>query len=166
MATSLNINGYNVGTDIQLTIADAFGDVFPAEVLGHVMDFSSRSEDTLLKVTPISNGGIPIYQTIWAGHSGRMRFARVNGALQSMVVSMMDGYHRLGLIPQWIVTASILNRDGTIDEYAWSGLQWTKPSHGDYRHEKEVDMEIDFSASILRITGGYSPFLANFPVAA
>lgn len=164
MAGALNINGYNVGTDISLIISDEFGDVFPADVLGHVMEFNSRSEDTLLKVSPISNGGIPIYQTLWAGHSGKLSFTRVNGALASMIISMMNAYHQAGIIPQWAIQAGVLNRNGQVDQYLWQGLQWSKPDLGDFRHEKEVTMSLDFSASVLNITGGALPFLSKFPV--
>ncbi len=163
MAGTLNLNGYNVGTDIAVVISDDFGDVFPADFLGHLMEFNSQADDTMLKVTPISNGGIPIFQTLWAGHSGKMSFTRVSGALASMTVAMMNAYHSAGIIPQWNISGSVLNRNGTVDEYLWSGVQWTKPREGDFRHEKEVTQELDFSASLLTITGGALPFLSNFP---
>jgi hypothetical protein len=163
---SFNLSGFNVGTDVSVTISDIYGDVFPADLLGHLMEFDSEAEDTELKIIPITNGGRPIYQTIPGGHSGNMMFTRVNGNFQAMVNELYNAYHDVGLITQLSITANVLNRDGTVDEYLWSNAQLKKPRFGNFHATKEVDMRLGFSASVLTITGGASAFLTGLAAAA
>jgi hypothetical protein len=163
---NVNLLGYNVGTDASVTISDQFGDVFPADLLGHLMEFDSESEDTELKIIPITNGGVPIYQTIPGGYMGNMQFARVNGNFQAMVSELWNAYHQQGLITQLSLTLNVLNRDGSVDEYLWSNMQIKKPRFGNFRHEKEVDMRMGFSASLMTISGGSTQFLSLPALAA
>ena len=163
---AISLLGYNVGTDSQITISDQFGDIFPADLLGHVLDFESESEDTELKITPISNGGVPIYQTIPGGYRGKVMLARVNGNMQAMVAELWNAYHNRGIITQLSMAQYVLNRDGTIDEYLWSNMQLAKPRFGNYRHEKEVDMSFDWRASVLSVVGGSTAFLTGLDALA
>jgi hypothetical protein len=163
---SFSLAGYNVGTDISVTISDIYGDVFDAQMLGHLMEIDIEAEDTELKIIPITNGGRPIYQTIPGGYSGNMMFTRVNGNFQAMVVELYNAYHDIGLITQLSITTNVLNRDGTVDEYLLSNAQIKKPRFGNFRHEKEVDMRLGFSASVLTISGGASPFLSGLAAVA
>jgi hypothetical protein len=163
---AVNLFGYNVGTDSNVTISDAYGDIIPADLLGHVMDFEMESEDTELKIVPISNGGVPIYQTIPGGYRGKCSLARVNGNLQAMVAELWNAYHSQGLITQLSISQNVLNRDGTIDEYLWSNVQIAKPRFGNYRHEKEVDMSFDIRASVLTVVGGATAFLTGLDAIA
>jgi hypothetical protein len=165
MASSV-LNGYNVGADISLTISDAYGDVFPAEALSHLTEFDAESEDVEVKVTPISLGGVPIYQTIWYGIRGHMTFARVNGSFESMIISLMNGYYDQGLIPFFTISQTVRNRDGTLDEYMFMGCQWVRPRFGNFRATKEVDMAVEFRAQRVVGTGALAPFLGGLPVAA
>lgn len=162
MATSV-LNGYNVGTDVSLSISDSYGDVFPAEALAHITEFDCESDDVEIKVTPISFGGVPIYQTVWNGIRGRLMFARVNGSFQSMVINLMDSYFNLGNIPFFTITETVMNRDGTVDEYMYVGCQWVRPRFGNFRATKEVDMSFDFRAQRAVLTGALTPFLASLP---
>lgn len=158
------INGFSIGTDISISISDQFGDLFPAESLGHVMEFDSESEDVELKIIPITNGGIPVYQTIWSGVRGRLMFTRTNGALSSMIIGLMTAYHEAGLIVNFGITGTVMNRDATTDEYMWVGVQWVRPRFGNFRATKEVDEQLEFRAQRLISTGGATPFLGNLPI--
>lgn len=160
MAT-INGTGYNIGTDIGVSVADNFGDAFPIDALGLMMDFDSTADSSIIKVVPITNGGKPLFQTVWNGGTGKISFTRVNGNLQSMALELMAAYHTLGIIPVFSIAASILNRDGTIDEYLYSGVQWNMPHFGNFAALKEVNQSIDFSWSDCIKTGAASPFLTN-----
>lgn len=157
----LNGTGYNIGVDLSVACSDDQGDSFPLQALGHVMDFDSDADDTEIKIVPISNGGKPLFQTVWAGGHGRIMFTRVNGNLQNMILQLMAAYHGIGLIPQFSLATAILNRDGSVDEYLYSGVQWNKPRFGNYKALKEVDQALDFSWSDCVMTGGASLFLPN-----
>jgi hypothetical protein len=155
------INGFNIGVDASITIADSFGDIFPAEALGHVMEFDSESEDVEVKVVPISFGGVPIYQTLFSGIRGRLMFTRVSGSFQSMIISLMNAYHDAGIMPFFSITQTVVNRDLSTDEYLYIGGQWVRPRFGNYRATKEVDLTLEFRAQRMIGTGGLTPFLVG-----
>jgi hypothetical protein len=159
--TGFIINGFNVGTDVSFSVQDNFGDAFPLDALGLLMEADMKSMDKKLDVTPISNGGVPLFLTIWAGVSGSFSFTRTDGSMQNMIMDLMDAYFSSGIIPIFSMQASVLNRDQSIDEYQLSGLQWNDPSFGNFRAEKEVDQKIEFRASLLTRTGGAAPFLTQ-----
>lgn len=160
------LSGFNVGTDLNVGISDNFGDAFPVDALGHMMDFDSTAATSTIKVVPITRGGKPLFQTVWNGGHGRITFSRVNGNLQSMMLQLMQAYHDSGIIPVFEITASVLNRDGSIDEYQYSGVQWETPHFGNFRALKEVDMGLDFMWSDCTLTGAASPFLTGLANAA
>lgn len=161
----INGQGYNIGTDLSVVVSDDQGDVFPLEALGHVMDFESEADDSELKIVPISNGGKPLFQTIWVGGHGTIMFSRVNGNLQKMTLELMAAYHQAGLIPIFSLSTNILNRDGSVDGYLYTGVQFSKPKFGGYRALKEVDQNLSFSWSDCVATGGAAPFLAGLAAA-
>lgn len=159
-------SGFNVGTDAAVVIADAFGDVFPAEALGLLMEFDSESTDRELEAVPISQGGIPVFQTIWAGGRGRMMFTRANGAMSNLVSTLMQAYYNSGLISQFTLSLAVLNRDGSIDDYLYTGVQLSRPRLGNFRSEKEVDMQIEFRWAQLILTASPAPALPALAAAA
>ena len=160
MATNLTVNGFNVGTDASVTIRDQFGDVFSADMLGHLMSLESESEDNTIKVTPITNGGVPVYQTLWNGISGSLMFTRTGPAFNRMVMDLMDAYHTMGIIPQFTISVDIRNRDTSIDSYLYAGVQFSRPKFGTFHGVKEVDMRMGFHAATMSGTGALTSFLA------
>ena len=158
--------GYNVGTDASIVMQDNWGDTFPLTDLGHVMDIDTKATDTAIKIVPISNGGIPIHQVVWEGGTGSLMFTRVNANFQQMILDLMNAYHQNGIIPQFSLSLSILNRDGTVDEYLYTGVQFTKPDFGNFKAMKEVDQKVDFVWSQCVSTGGTAAFLAGLAAAA
>lgn len=162
----INLAGYNVGTDAAITIADQYGDVFPVSYFGHLVDFDSKLMNTKLSVIPITNGGVPIFQTIWGGVQGSMRLVRVNGAFAAMFLELANAYHTQGLITQLSMSLNVLNRDGTVDEYLFNNMQFSDPNLGNFRNTKEVDMSVNFEASQEFAVGNVSTLLTNLPIAA
>ena len=161
MAGIILPNGYNVGTDAAVTISDAYGDVFTAQQLGLLTDFRSAADSIELKVTPITNGGIPVLQTIWNGVTGSMMFVRQGPAFQAFFLETILAYHQSGIIQQFGISMEVQNRDGSVDEYLLSGVQFTKPDFGNFAAVKEVDMSLAFNASIMTKAGGATTFLTG-----
>lgn len=156
---ALTINGFNVGTDLGMTISDNYGDIFQAETLGRLIEFDCIAEDAPLKVTPIDNGGVPIYQTLWNGLSGTITFVRGGPIYGQLFIDLANLYYGSGIIPQFTIATEVRNRDGSADEYLLTGVQFTKPSFGNFRSLKEVDMKLNFNASLLEATGSASSLL-------
>ena len=162
---TINGSSYSIGTDLGVSVSDNYGDQFPISALGLLMDFDTKAHSSMIKVTPITNGGRPIFQTVWNGGDGRMTFTRQNGNLQAMVLDLMTAYHTRGIIPVFGLAASILNRDGTIDEYLYSGVQWETPDFGNFAALKEVNNGISFNWSQCVKTGGPTAFLTGVAAA-
>ncbi len=158
---AITIQGFNVGTDASFAVTDAYGDIFIDDSLGYLMEFESQSQDIDLKIVPITQGGIPVYQTLWSGVQGTLMITRVGPSFQQLFMDLMNGYYVAGLIPQFTLTLNVRNRDATVDEYLYSGLQWLRPRFGNFRGTKEVDMQVDFHASLVQATGTLSAFLSN-----
>lgn len=166
MAGSAVINGFNVGTDLSFVLQDQFGDVLSASMLGHLVEFESQSNDKSLEVTPITTGGIPIYQTVWNGITGDMRFARVNGAFQQTFSDLMSSYFIAGIIPQMNLQVRVRNRDGSVDTYLYLGFQFSKPRFGSYQAVREVDVRVSWMASTMISKSGAGGVLLGLLQAA
>jgi hypothetical protein len=163
---AVTVQGFNIGTDASVTISDSFGDVFTANDLGYLMDFDSEADDSEIKITPITGGGVPVFQTVWNGGRGRLMYTRMNGNFQQMILDLMAAYYSSGIIPQFALSLSVLNRDSSVDEYLYTGMQFTKPKFGNFRALKEVDQAVDFVWSQCVATGGLTAFLTNLAAAA
>lgn len=161
----VSINGYNVGTDVSIAFQDSYGDSFTSDQLGYLMDFTSESEDVKTKITPITGGGKPVYQTLWNGVNGSMMFTRVGPAFQQMFMDLMAAYFNNGIITQFTMSVNVRNRNGSIDEYLYTGLQFERPRFGDFRSTKEVDMRVSFSASQMTANGTGQAFLTGVAAA-
>ncbi len=166
MPTSTIINGFNVGTDVSWVLQDQFGDVLPASSFGHLIEFESQSNDKTIEVTPITTGGIPIYQTVWNGINGDMRFARANGRFTQMFSDLMSSYYIGGIIPQMNLQARVRNRDGSVDTYMFVGFQFSKPRFGSFQATREVDMRVSFMASTMVSKSGVGGVLLGLLNAA
>ena len=159
------LNGFNIGTDLSATVTNDFGDNFTLEALGLLTEFEVESLDKELEVMPISQGGVPVFQTVWSGWRGRLGFARADFSLQQMAIDMQDAYFNNGVITQFSMFVSVLNRNGSIDEYQLTGVQFSKPKPGNFRAEKEVDMTMEFKASRMSGTGPAGAFLQGLAAA-
>lgn len=163
---ALSINGFNIGTDARFAITDQFGDVFVDSDLGYLDEFDSESEDVDIKLTPITNGGIPIHQILPNGCRGRMIFTRFGNTFQQIWIDLENAYYSSGLIPQFSLQLSVRNRDSSIDEYIFTGLQFMRWRFGNFRSTRQVDMQCEFRASLLTTTGVAAAFLQGLSVAA
>lgn len=163
---AINIQGFNVGTDASFAITDSYGDILVDDSLGYLMDFESQSQDMSLKVIPITKGGIPVYQTLWSGVQGSLAYTRFGPTFQQMFMDLMQAYHFGGLIPQFGMTLNVMNRNGSVDEYLYTGVQFSRPRFGNFRATKEVDMRVDFHASLVQGSGALQVFLGALAAAA
>lgn len=160
---TVQINGFNVGSDVSFAIMDQFGDVFSESMLGLMTQFDIRSVDTKMKVTPISQGGVPVLQNIPNGLRGTMTFVRVGPAFSQLYVDLSQGYFNAGLISQMSIEMTIRNRDGSTDNYQIDGVQLSDWDFGDFRGTKEVDCRLSIEAAQMYTAGTLSSFLGNLP---
>ena len=163
---SLSVNGFNVGTDASFVVTDNLGDVFFDDSLGHLMDFSTEAVDQMIKVQPITRGGVPVFQTTWNGGTGHMMYSRFGPTFQQMFLDLAAAYHASGIIPQFNLQLGVRNRSMVVDTYLYTGVQFTQPKFGNFRASKEVDMSVNFGWSTCTGTGALASFLSSVAQAA
>ena len=146
------INGFNIGQDAQITITADNGQAFPAEQLGHLMEFEADWDDTEIKVVPITHGGKPLYDVIPHGITGRMSFTRMNGALSAVFADLMNDFYDNGLRHKFKISVRVLNRDGTVDTYLFDECSISKAKFGNFRADKEVDQSFSFRSQNMTTT--------------
>jgi len=144
--TSLTVNGYNIGTDVSVTISDQYGDTFNAGSLGHLRSIEATWDMENQKIQPITRGGKPLYLSIPSGMTGNMHFTRFNGALSSIFVELYQAFYSAGLLPKWTISCQVLNRDGTTDQYIFTGVVFGRPQWGNFADIREVDQTFEFNA--------------------
>lgn len=162
MATA-TIQGFNVGSDVSFAIMDQYGDVFSQDMLGLMTHFDIRSVDVKMKVTPISQGGVPVNQCIPNGIRGSMTFVRTGPSFHQLYLDLSQGYFTAGIISQMYIMVNVRNRDGSVDEYQLDGVQLCDWDFGDFRGTKEVDLRLSLEASQMYGSGTLLTVLNNLP---
>ena len=157
------VNGLNIGTDISVTISDNYGDVFTDADIGNMMSFNVSMDMHMLKVTPITNGGKPIYRSIPNGLSGTMEYVRVNGNITSIFTVLYAAFYNAGLLPTFTITVTVINRNGTTDEYIFPEVVFHTPDFGRFDGISEVRQKIDFSGPEILSTTNLASILSGMP---
>lgn len=156
------LNGFNVGTDVSVTLQQIETQVIiPAFLLGHLDEFQPDQEDTTIRVVPITNGGKPLYNTVYLGWRGNMKFTRANGNLTGIFATLEKAYFDSGLLAHWNLLATVMNRDGTTDQYMFTAGTLQRHQLGNFRATKEVDMAFEFNFQRMVLTAGYATLVPS-----
>lgn len=164
MASFTVNDSFNIGTDVSFVLSDNYGDVLTPEELGNLMSLDISFDLHMLKITPISNGGRPLYQAIPNGITGSMEFVRVNGNLTSIFTTLYKAFYNEGLLPHFTLTASVLNKGGQVDEYILPDLVLHTPDFGNFDGIEEVRQKVGFSCPTIESTTNLASVLAGIPV--
>src|SRR5262249_20996269 len=160
----LKINGFNVGQDLSLSIRDDRGTVVGAWQLGHMIDFDANADDVELKITPVTNGGLPLFDRSPNGWHGSINFVRADGTIANMFAAMDSNFYRFGRRTWFTMQTSILNRDGSVDKYSWTRCSFSRPKFGRFQADKEVDTGFNFRAQQMLNASGIVPLLVGVGV--
>lgn len=160
---NVQVNGFNVGSDVSFAIMDQWGDVFSESMIGLMTQFDIRSIENKMKVTPISNSGIPVLQNTPNGLRGTMTFVRTGPAFSQLYVDISQGFFNAGIISQLFIMMNVRNRDGSVDEYQLVGVQLSDWDFGDFRGTKEVDCKMSIEAAQMYGSGSLASMLNNMP---
>jgi len=156
------INGFSIGQDLDLSIRDSRGNIINWFQMGHGMEFDANRDDVELKVTPITSGGKPLFDTLPAGWSGRIVFTRVDGSVSNLFAALDQNFYALGRREFFTFFVSILNRDGSTDQYQFTRVSMSRASFGNFRADKEVDQTITWRAQELISNSGLLPPIVGF----
>jgi len=162
MAFTVN-DSFNIGTDISFVISDSYGDTFTADDLGDLLSINATFDLHMLKITPITNGGRPLYQAIPNGITGDMEFVRTNGNITSIFTVLYKAFYNEGLLPHFTLSVSVLNKGGQVDEYIFPDMVFHNPDFGLFSGIDEVRQKISFSCPTIESTTNIASILAGVP---
>lgn len=153
---TFGVNGsFNIGQDISVVWQHLdSGIVIPTFLLGHVTEFDASQDDTILRVIPITDGGRPKLNTVYHGWTGHMIFARYNGNLTGIMAALEKNFYDNRQMSHWNIMATVVNRDGSTDQYLWNNGVLGRGTQGNWRADKETDMRIEFQAESMVVTSG------------
>lgn len=159
---AFQINGYNIGTDASVSIQHVeSGIVLPVALLGHLMELQFDQEDTVIRVVPISNGGKPLYNVVYLGWRGHLMLTRLNGALTAIMSALEKDYFDNGHLNHFNMLVTVLNRDGSTDQYLFTAGVMSRHQGGNFRADKEVDQRVEVQFQRMILTAGIA---ALFPI--
>lgn len=161
MASSITLfpNDFNIGKDISGQIADDTGNSRNFLQIGHLMQMRIEQRERLIRTVPITNGGIPLLETIWEGGSIHFRWTRARGNMEFMTLQAANNFFLLDLRPNFTINWFISNKDGTTDSFQAIGCKMTRPELGMFSADKEVDQSQTFEFTRATIVGPNAPAL-------
>lgn len=141
----------NVGQDISITFTNDTGQVVPADSLGLVMNFTAKSENIKLKVTPISHRGRARRRSIPNGWNGSIKWTRINGNVTKLIAGLSNDFYETGALRLFSLSATITNRDGSQDKYLFTNCSLSDGDFGNFEANKEVEQELSFEAEAMNV---------------
>jgi hypothetical protein len=148
-------DSFNIGQDVSLSLQHLeSGVVIPITAFGHLMEFDATQEDRDLIIIPITDGGKPKLNVVYQGWSGHMIFTRVNGIFTGLFAALEANFYNARQLSHFAIQATVLNRDGSTDQYLWSNTILHRATGGNWRADKEVDQRVEFRADSMVVTGG------------
>ncbi len=157
------LNSFNIGQDASVSLLyQPTGIVIPAATLGHLMEIDADQLARGVKIIPITNGGRPKLVNVYEGWNGRLTWSRMNGVLVGIMASLEQNFYN-GIRAQWNIIVTVVNQDGTIDEYTFTNVVLTNPKFGTYRADREVEQPVSFEAEYMVVNSGYGTLV---PLAA
>jgi hypothetical protein len=157
-------NAFNVGQDFSATISDG---LFTRNLdeFGQLEMFRARALTKKIEVAPISRGGKHLYRTLYAGAEVHVRWARVFAAMQYLWTALQNNYFNQHQFTSFIIAASVINRDGTVDQHLFTGCEIDDPDFGDFEGAKQVNNEMNLRCQQYQVISPNAPPPGGSPLA-
>jgi hypothetical protein len=151
-------NAFNVGTDVSASISNPqTGSNRNLDEFGQLEEFRARSLTTKIEVTPISRGGVRLFRTLYGGAEIDIKWAKVFSALQYFWNALQNNYFQLHQFTSFVIAASCINRDGTVDEFQFTGCEADGEDLGDFMGTKAVNNELKFRCQTFQMVSANAP---------
>lgn len=150
-------NDFNIGKDVSGRLYDDSGASKALSQIGHLLESRVELRDTIIRKVPITNGGIPLIETIWEGGSLHLRFTRARGNVEYMTLQAMQNFFQLDLRPNFSFAWRIANKDGSIDQFLGIGMKLTRPDLGRFSGTTDVEQSLTFEATQFKWVGPNAP---------
>ena len=166
MASSFTLfpNDFNIGKDVSGQIADDTGTSRNFIQIGHLLQLRIMQHERLVKTTPITNGGIPLHETIWESGELHFQWQRARGNVEFMTLTAANNFFLLDLRPNFTVNWFVSNKDGSVDSFQAIGCKMTRPELGAFSADKEVSQSQIFAYTQATLVGPNAPALGASPL--
>jgi hypothetical protein len=159
MASSIVLfpNDFNIGKDVSGVISDDTGASKSFIEIAHLLQFSVVQHERLVKSTPITNGGIPLIETIWEDGEIHLMWERARGNVEFMVMQAAANFFALDLRPNFTVNWFVQNKDGSQDSFQAIGCKITRPELGKFSADTKVNQSQIFAFTRAFLVGPNAP---------
>lgn len=147
---NIPVNNFIVGQNSLVTLTDDQGNTFLLSDFGHLIEFDASADDTLIKVRPITNGGLALSRRIPHGWTGRMTFGKFNGLFNDYIALQEENFYNLGVQRFATMIVTVFNVDGSTSNYVFTRVVLHKPTFGTFRSDREVEITCQFEAQELQ----------------
>jgi hypothetical protein len=146
MASAI-INSFNVGTDASLTITNnSNGGLVVLD--GKKTSFNAKSEDKVIKSSPIDNGGIPDHRVIADGWTGTIEVDRANADFGSLYSVLEQNYYAGAPQAYFVITVTVQRPDGSgVDRTQFLNAVFHGYDPGTFTKDNKVSSRVSFSAA-------------------
>lgn len=155
------VGDHNKGQNISISITTDTGQVIPAASLGLVMKFSSKLINDKQKLTPISHGGKTRVRNLPEGWQGDIEWARVNGNVKRFVLAYVNYFRETGNIRLFSLNVTILNPNGTTEEYLYKNCSLGDFDAGSWEGNKHVTQGLPWEAEDCVEVSANTPVVAG-----
>jgi hypothetical protein len=138
------ISGFNIGKE---TALDIIHPLFGIINFGLLTNFNSRPITRLLESLPITNGGESVYRDVFHGWEGTFEVDRTDSTLDALTDILESNYRNGQPETYAMITETITNPDGSIDQYRYKNVVLIPEDHGAWRGEEKVMQRLGFRAS-------------------
>lgn len=151
-------NAFTVGTDQSTSITNIrTGSNRNLDEFGHLEEFRARSLSTQIEITPISRGGVRLFRTLYGGAELDMKWSKVYSAMQYFWAALQNNYFNLHLFDSFNFATSVVNRDGTVDEFLFMNCDVYGEDFGDFVGTKAVNNEMKAKCGQFQMVSANAP---------
>lgn len=138
------ITGFNIGKETSLDLVHPTVGVIN---FGLLTSFNSRPIRNRLTSTPITNGGKSVFRNVFTGWEGSFEVDRADSVVDTLFQLLEDNFYAGLQETYFMITETIRNPDGSVDEYRYKNVVLEPEDHGTWRSEDKIQQRFGFVAT-------------------
>lgn len=138
------IVGFNIGKEVSLDLIHPSVGVVN---FGLLTSFNSRPLRNRLSSMPITNGGKSVFRNVFTGWEGSFEIDRSDSIVDALFQLLEDNFYAGNPETYFMITETIKNPDGSIDEYRFKNVVLEPEDAGTWKSEDKVAQKFGFVAT-------------------
>lgn len=134
---------FNIGTDWSLDLYDPF--IGGMVTISIVTGFSKQQETNAL--SSIGLDGVTRRYSIPTGWTGTIEYDRADAVVDRYIAAREAAHRRKEVLPSATLTETIVERDGTITQFRYEGVDVVMSEGGAVRGDDKVSQTLAWTAS-------------------